>query len=91
MGPGKGLKEAGVAGLVLLLWGMEEMLGVKVGTMLEKGKVTEGASRVPPGEMRGDLTAGGGGPPTPPVSTMDMSSPEHWNTSMYLCFLPNTM
>lgn len=27
----------------------------------------------------------------PPVSTRFMSSPEHWNTSMYLCFLPNIM
>ena len=27
----------------------------------------------------------------PPVRTWFMSSPEHWKTSMYRCFLPKTM
>ena len=27
----------------------------------------------------------------PPVRTWFMSSPEHWNTSIYRCFLPKTM
>ena len=26
-----------------------------------------------------------------PVRTLFMSSPEHWNTSMYRCFLPKVM